>query len=69
MNLIDLYKNELLEFGSLERFKDAPKKRSKGGRPFELVLLNEKQKSLLIMFLKNTDKSKKLKANLVRQLK
>lgn len=61
--MIKRYENDLNEFGVL-RFEIA---KPKTGRPLDFVYLNEEQTSLLIMYLKNTEKVRVFKKLINKQ--
>ena len=61
--MIKRYENDLNEFGVL-RFDIA---KPKTGRPLDFVKLNEEQTSLLIMYLKNTEKVRMFKKLINKQ--
>lgn len=61
--MIKKYENDLNEFGLL-RFEIA---KPKTGRPLDFAKLNEEQTSLLIMYLKNTEKVRSFKKSINKQ--
>jgi phage regulator Rha-like protein len=66
--LIDKYKKELRFFGALEIEKITPDKGTQGGRPLNIVYLNEAQKNLLIVLLKNNNKTIEIKRELIKKM-
>lgn len=65
--MVKKYENDLKEFGVLRFEITKPKIGSKGGRPYEFAKLNEPQTSLLIMYLKNTEKVRFFKKSINKQ--
>lgn len=68
IRLIKKYFFELKELGQIKDIKEIPEKGTTGGRPTEFFVLNEKHVKLLITFLKNNEKTTKLKANLIKEM-
>lgn len=66
--LIEKYKKELEFFGELEIEKITPERGSQGGRPLNIVYLNESQKNLLIVLLKNNNKTIEFKRELIKKM-
>lgn len=64
--LIQQYENDLKEFGSL-RFQIEVRKREVGATTAKAYHLNEEQATLLMTYLKNTEKVRVFKKELVRQ--
>lgn len=67
--IIDKYSKELEDFGDLN-FKITQYgtgKGTAGGRPTKLYFLNGKQRDFLIVLLKNTKESVKLKAEIIKR--
>lgn len=64
--LIDIHKNEFEKFGELKIDKITPG--TLGGRPLKIFLLNEFHEKLLIMFLRNSRKVSKMKADILKDL-
>lgn len=62
-DVLDKYAPDFLEFGSFARNLAKPEG---GGRPQPYYLLNENQCYLLLTYIKNTPKARKLKQNLVQ---
>lgn len=55
--LIEIYKDELEEFGNIETKKIIQGQGTPGGRPREIVILNEIQRDFIIVLLKNNSKN------------
>lgn len=64
--LIQQYENDLKEFGSL-RFEIEVRKREVGATTAKTYYLNEEQATLLMTYLKNTERVRSFKKELVRQ--
>jgi phage regulator Rha-like protein len=64
-NIVNKYKNDILEFGVLHS-ENVPNMKETG-RNSNVYLLNEEQTSLLIMYLSNTEKVKKFKIAINKQ--
>lgn len=65
-HIIRKHKNDLEEFGVLGFEIRLPRPGSKGGRPEKLYHLNEQQATLLITYLRNTERVRQFKKALVR---
>jgi phage regulator Rha-like protein len=65
--MVKKYENDLNEFGVIGFEIEKPKKGSKGGQPKKYAYLNEEQTSLLIMYLKNTEKIRMFKKLINKQ--
>lgn len=65
--MIKKYEDDLNEFGVIGFEIEKPKKGSKGGQPKKYAYLNEEQTSLIIMYLKNTEKVRYFKKTINRQ--
>lgn len=65
VRLINNNREDLEEYGKIE-FRDLKSRNSKGGRPTRIYLLNERQSTLLLTYLDNTEPVKEFKKNLVR---
>ena len=67
--IIEKYSKELEFFGDLkfEITQYGTGKGTAGGRPTKLYFLNEKQRDFLIVLLKNTRESVKLKAEIIKR--
>lgn len=65
-HIIRKHKNDLEEFGVLGFEIRLPSPGSKGGRPEKLYHLNEQQATLLITYLRNTERVRQFKKALVR---
>jgi phage regulator Rha-like protein len=61
--IIKKYRSDFEEFGTLLISNEE----STGGRPTELFLLNEEQATLLMTYLRNSEKVRKFKIELVKQ--
>lgn len=66
MRIIEKYKSDFEYFGKI-RFTDLKSENSKGGRPEKICSLNEEQATLLITYLRNSEKVREFKRNLVKQ--
>lgn len=64
LQLIRTYREDLLEFGSLE--SETRNSGSFGGRPAEVFLLNEPQATLLLTYMRNMDRIRIFKKALVK---
>ena len=62
-DILDKYSSDFIEFGSFARLLAKPEG---GGRPQPYYLLNENQCYLLLTYIKNTPKARRLKQNLVQ---
>ena len=62
-DILDKYSSDFIEFGSFARHIAKPEG---GGRPQPYYLLNENQCYLLLTYIKNTPRARKLKQSLVR---
>lgn len=67
-DILDKYSDDFLEFGGFARLLAKPKG-DQGGRPQAYYLLNEDQCYLLLTYIKNTPKARKLKKELVKSFK
>lgn len=64
LQLIRTYRDDLLEFGSLE--SETRNSGSLGGRPAEVFFLNEPQSTLLLTYMRNMDRIRQFKKALVK---
>lgn len=64
LQLIRTYREDLLEFGSLE--SETRNSGSAGGRPAEVFLLNEPQSTLLLTYMRNMERIRQFKKALVK---
>jgi len=67
LNVINKNMFILETFGNIKKIKAKPGKGSKGGKPSEFFLLNDKQRDFLLLLLHN-DHTKKYKYKIIERL-